>query len=146
MSPCHYTYPLPSSTSVDSSKYYEITIFVARIRITVTPIFAHQSIGIWTSVNNYSSCATYPVCRAQVRSRRQKATLSDSRLVNRSNGTRVDYIQVRERSIVEIRDIHTPPDFMWPRNAQPYFVSSIPCIGRNRCHLASDCVIGYVVT
>ena len=29
------------------------------------PIFAHQPIGIWTSVNNYISCATYPVCRVQ---------------------------------------------------------------------------------
>ena len=25
------------------------------------PIFTHQPIGIWTSVNNYISCATYPV-------------------------------------------------------------------------------------
>ena len=29
------------------------------------PIFAHQPIGIWTSVNNYISCATYRVCRVQ---------------------------------------------------------------------------------
>ena len=25
------------------------------------PIFTHQPIGIWTSVNNYISCATYPI-------------------------------------------------------------------------------------
>ena len=29
------------------------------------PIFAQKSIGIWTSVNNYISCATYSVCRVQ---------------------------------------------------------------------------------
>ena len=29
------------------------------------PIFTHQPIGIWTSVNNYISCATYPVFRVQ---------------------------------------------------------------------------------
>ncbi len=29
------------------------------------PIFAHQPIGIWTSVNNYIPYATYPVCRVQ---------------------------------------------------------------------------------
>ncbi len=29
------------------------------------PIFTHQQIGIWTSVNNYISCATYPVCRRE---------------------------------------------------------------------------------
>ena len=50
---------------MDSSIDYEIIIFVARFRITVILIFAHQPIGIWTSVNNYIWCITYPMCGLQ---------------------------------------------------------------------------------
>ena len=64
-----------------------------------------------------------------------------SSLGNRSNGTRIDYIQVRERLIGEIHIFTKHPIVMWPRKTQPYFVCYyIPCIGCNRCHLASGVV------
>ena len=66
------TFALKSPTSlhtiVDKSelvKDYEITIVVARTRITVTPIFSHHPSGMWTSVNNHISFAVYHVCRLQ---------------------------------------------------------------------------------
>ena len=64
----HWKAPLPfipSSTSVNSSKGYKITIAVACTCITVAPIFAHHPISMWKSVNNHISCTTYIVCPVQ---------------------------------------------------------------------------------
>ncbi len=131
---------------MDSSKDYEITIFVARIRITVAPIFAHQPIGIWTSVNNFISCATYSVCRVQHITKTAVTTV-----VQHSNLYHTKYREVRFKINMSCPDIHIPPDCYVAKQYTTisiFPVSPIRCIGCNRsnsCRLATEIVDIYVV-
>ena len=101
-------------------------------------IFAHQPIGIWTSVNNYISCAT------------SSATYHQN---SRYSGSTTFNLMSYEGSIDETQghrswpDIHAPPDCYVAKQYTTIFrVSSTSCIDDKRCHLASDWVSGYAVT
>ena len=129
--PLHF---IPSSTNVNSSKVYKITIVVACTCITVAPIFAHHPISLWTSVNNHISCTTYLV---------SSATYHQNYCYN---GSTTFKLMSYERSIGEIQDqqvvtrySHSTDCYVAKQYTTTSRVSYIPCIGcniSNMCHMA----------
>ena len=123
---------------MNSSKIYKITIVFACTFITVTPLFAHHQVSMWTSVNNHISCRPYHLSRVSSATYHQHCRFNGS-----TTFKRMSY----ERSIGEIQChrsrpyIYTPPDCYVTKKCTTIFrVSSIPCIGCNRsnmCHLAT---------
>ena len=95
------------------------------------------------ALNNHISCTNYLVCRVQ-------QTYHQNYRYNCSTTFK---LMSYDRSIGEIQghgswpDIHAPPDcYVANQYTTVFRVSSIPCIGCNRCHLTSEWVSGYVLS
>ena len=138
-----------STTIVDKRglvSIYKINIVVACTCLAVTPIFAHHSIGMRTSLNNHISCTTYLVCRVQ-----HITKTIVIMVVQQSNlcHTKCRYVRI---NVIGRDQIFTHHQIvMWPSNTQPYFVCHLPIVlGATEVTCATwratAWVSGYVVT